>query len=476
MKTIFNIITPLLIISLFYFSGCQQEVTEIIDPPAGEVFTPVSPIADLVQRTSLKDGSYDNIIDGSSCSSLVLPVTVVVNGMKITLDSIDDFYRIEHIVDKFDDDDDQIKIIFPVTVILSDYSELVITNEDDFEDLIDQCTEDGDDDDIECVDFKFPLSISIYDSDNQLSDVVTFDNDKELYKFIHDLKNTDFASFNYPITVVLSDSSEMVIKDNNELEDILKNAIDACDEDDDNDHDEDDVDNSELVKVIIDGNWIISYFFNDNDSINDFAGYVFTFFEDGSAEAKKGMSIIKGNWYGNGDDGKLKLELDFGEKSPFDELQEDWVLIEFDGTIIKLMDKSGEHDSESYLTFVRPTGDEGGDEAPAIAKVMVDGLWIVANYIDSGDDETARFNGFELDFSADSTVTATKSDDVLPGNWSTIIDDGVDKLVLDFGEHMPFNKLNDDWDIVDVKDARIELKDVSGGDGTVDKLVLEKKQ
>lgn len=475
MKPFFKLYAPFLIVSLFYISGCQQEVTEIIDPPPGQVFTPVSPIADLVQRTVLKDGSADNIIDGSSCTSLVLPITVIVNGLEITLDSINDFYTIEHIIDRSDDDDDQIEIIFPVTVILADHSELTIASEDDFEDLIDQCIEGGKDDDIECVDFKFPLSISIYDSENQLSDVVTFDNDKELYKFIHDLKNKDFASFNFPITVVLSDSTEMVIKDNTELEDILKNSIDACDEDDDNDHDEDDVDNSELVNVIIEGDWIISHFINDNDSINDFTGYVFTFFESGTAQAKKGESIIEGEWYGNGDEGKLKLELDFGDESPYDDLQEDWVLIEFDSKIIKLRDKAKKHESESSLTFERSSDEQGENDHHTIVDVIVNGLWIVANYNDSGDDDTALFKGFDLDFSDDGTVTAIKGEDVLNGKWSTTTDNDHNKIVLDFGEHEPFDELNDDWDIVDVKEARIELKDESDGDEPIDKLVLEKK-
>ena len=475
MKTRFSLFTPLLIMSLFCFSGCQKEVTEIIDPPAGDAFTPVSPVADLVLRTSLKDGSDDNIIDGSSCSSLVLPITVVVNGLEITLDSKEDFYTVEHIIDKFDDDDDLINIFFPVTVILADHSELILKGEDDLEDLIDLCTEGGNDDDIECVDFKFPFSISIYDSENQLSDVITIDDDKELYKFIHELDDSDFASFNFPITVVVSGGDEMVIKDNDELEDILKNAIDACDEDDDNDYNDDDVDDTDLVKVIIDGDWVISYFFDDNDETADFAGYVFTFFENGTAKAKKGELIIVGEWDSNGDDGELELELDFGENAPLDELQDDWGIIEFDGSIIKLKDKSGEHESENYLTFERPTGDEGGDEALAIADVIVDGLWIVANYNDSGEEETTLFNGVDLDFSSDGTVSATKGDDVLSGKWSTMTDDGVDKLVLDFGEHAPFNEFNDDWNIIEVKETRVELKDISGEDGSVDKLVLEKK-
>ena len=71
----------------FLILGCQNEIDETIEAPKEEVFNLVSPVADLVQRTALRDGSADNIVDGSSCSSLVLPITVIVNGLEISLDS-----------------------------------------------------------------------------------------------------------------------------------------------------------------------------------------------------------------------------------------------------------------------------------------------------------------------------------------------------------------------------------------------------
>ena len=475
MRTKFRLFISFVIASLVFLNGCQQEVTEIIEPSTDEVFTSTSPVADLIQRTSLSDGSFDNIIDGSNCLSLELPVSVIVNGLEIILDSPEDFTTVENIIDKFDDDDDIIDIIFPVTVILADHSELVLSDEDDLEDLVDQCTEDGEDDDIECVDFKFPMTLSLYDAGNQVSEVITVENDKQLYKYIHDLDEDEYCGINFPITMVLSGGDEIVINNNDDLEDLLKNAINACDEDDDNDHDDDDIDDSQLVNVLIDGNWAITYFFDEKDETGDFAGYIFTFFENGTAKAKKGDVIVEGSWDSYGDDGSLDLELNFGDNSPFDELYEDWDLIEFDGTIIKLKDVSGGDGSVEYLTFQRPSGDQGGGSNPlAISDVIVEGKWVVASYVDTEKDETVHFNGFEMDFSSDGKVTTTKGEDVLNGTWSVITDSGVEKLVLEFGEQVPFDEFNDDWDIIEVKEARIELKDVSGGDGSISKLVLEK--
>jgi hypothetical protein len=47
--------------------------------------------------------------------------------------------------------------------------------------------------------------------------------------------------------------------------------------------------------------------------------------------------------------GQLELELDFSDASPLDDLDDDWDVIEFDNTIIKLND-----DDDDYLTFERP--------------------------------------------------------------------------------------------------------------------------
>ena len=172
----------------FIASGCQKEIDETIEPTPQDVFSAVSNVADLIKKTALRDGSGDNIIDGTSCSSIELPITVKVNGLEIILDETEDFETVENIIDKFDDDDDIIEIFFPVKVILADHSEVMIDNMSDFDDLAGGCTEGGLDDDIECIDFKYPVSIAMFDSKNQVSDVVTIENDKHMHDFIDDLK------------------------------------------------------------------------------------------------------------------------------------------------------------------------------------------------------------------------------------------------------------------------------------------------
>ena len=359
MRANFKIFIPIIILSIIFLSGCQKEIDETIEAPKEEVFTQGSPVTDLVRRTAQNDGSADNIIDGSSCSSLILPITVIANGVELNLDSPNDFYYVELILDEFDNDDDLIEIFFPVTVILADHSELILNDEDDLEDLIDQCVEGGDDEDIECVDFKFPLSISVFDSKNELSDVISVNNDQELHEFIHNLDESDFASFIFPITILLSDGSEMAINNNDELEDIIIDFIGACDEDDDNDHnddeEEDDPDDAELFIELIKGEWIISYFFDETDKTSDFTAYKFTFNADGTALADNGSNQINGTWEGKSEEnGTHELELKFGGIVPFAQLEEDWDVLEFEGEVIKLMDEDTAEGSKRFLNLERP--------------------------------------------------------------------------------------------------------------------------
>ncbi len=467
----------LAIISLFLFTRCQYEVEDITEPPNDQVITSDSTVANLVQRTALRDGSSDNIIDGSSCTSLELPISVLVNGLEMILDSNEDFITVEHIIDKFDDDEDFIEIIFPVIVILADHSELELQNEDEFENLINQCASTGDDDDIECVDFKFPLSISVYDADNQISDVITLNDDKELYQFIGELEETDFASINFPITIIVAEGDEMVITNNDELEDALENAIDACDEDDDNDHNDDDADDTPLVNVLLEGPWEISeYIGNSGTNTTGFEGYIFAFFDEGTAKALRGDSFVYGKWDTNGDDGGLEMELDFGEESPFDNLQQSWKVKEFDENVIRLKYISDENDVIEYLTFVRHDDNESIVPSEVIA-IMTEGEWNVTLFDYASIDETVIFKDYTFSFLDQERVLATKGNEVLEGYWAIMTNDqGVVKLILEFAADFPINELNNDWEIIGVTEGRIELKDVSGIDGSIAKLVFERPE
>lgn len=328
---------------ILFLASCQKEAFEESKPPAEVVITNTSPVTQLIQRVTLNDGSSDNIIDHSSCASVTLPVTVVVNGQKITINSEEDFDLVENIID---DSEDDVEIIFPVTVTLADHTTMTINSEDELEALTKDCKEGGQDDDIECVDFQYPFSISIYNSDNQVSDVVTIADDKDFYEFLDDLEDNDLVSINFPIVMVTFQGNEVEVNDNEELKETIQSVLGECDEDDDNNfHDDVDAEDSTFIAVLTEGEWMVAYFFDEVDKTAVLEEYTLMFNEDGSAVITNGIASAEGKWeIVDHDDGTLHLKLALESELLFNDIDinEEWEVIEFTNTRIALEMSSGD--------------------------------------------------------------------------------------------------------------------------------------
>ena len=77
MKTLKTLLTIVLIGTVLI--SCRTENDISIDPPVEKTLIADSNTANLMGRTSLNDGSFDNIIDNASCFNIQLPLTATVN-------------------------------------------------------------------------------------------------------------------------------------------------------------------------------------------------------------------------------------------------------------------------------------------------------------------------------------------------------------------------------------------------------------
>lgn len=108
------------------------------------------------------------------------------------------------------------------------------------------------------------------------------------------------------------------------------------------------------------------------------------------------------------------------------------------------------------------------------------GKWRITKFIDSGSDETANFNGYNFDFGTSGSVTATNGVTSYTGTWSITDsnsdDDNLEDLDfnLNFNVTNDFQDLNDDWDFISQSETKVELIDVSGGNGGTDYLTFVK--
>jgi len=453
---------------LVVFMGCQNEIVEIIQPSQDNLLKANTNVAALVQRTATNDGSKDNIIDNASCLSIQLPVTVIVNGIEIIVDSNEDLEVIEAIFDEFDDDIDDLDIIFPIVIILNDFTEITIQNNDELENYIQDCKGENEvDDDIECLDFVYPITFSIFDSANQLTETVTVEDDKHFYKFIDDIEDYHIVQVNFPITVVLYDGTEKIITNMEMLENVINEVKDMCDEDDDNDYNDDDCihcTESQLKELLISCTWTVDKIKNNGvDHTEQYTTFIFTFKENGTVIAESGGNEIVGTWVVDKTDQGILVKLNFENFADFS----------FNWRLHEIM-----HNNEIDLRF----GEDSRlkfektciEDKIELVNILNEGTWIVANFINKSVNETNNYNDFILDFKEDFIVTATKGNDVVNGTWSVIYDSGKLKLNLNFGEIIPFDEFNEDWKAVDIKNTRVEVNDLSHSGIEESKLVLER--
>tara|TARA_R110001583_G_scaffold173582_2_gene327663 strand:+ start:16135 stop:17559 length:1425 start_codon:yes stop_codon:yes gene_type:complete len=464
-------------LSLFMvvFTSCQNEIAEIIQAPQDEVLQANSNVAALVQLTTAKDGSKDNIIDNASCLSVQLPITVEVKGLEIIVDSEEDFDTIEALFDEFDDDVDKLDILFPIVIVLSDFTEISISNFEQLESYINECGGENEiDDDIECMDFVYPITVSIFDSANQLAETITIENDEHFYNLIDEIEEYHLVQINFPITVVLYDGSHQTINHMNMLEDMMESAKNMCDEDDDNDYDDDDCmhcTNEEITDLLISCSWTVDKIkINGEDNTEQYLDFLFTFLENGTLIAEAGGNEIVGTWaIGNSDTGMMGnpqhgifVDINFDNFSDF---SFKWMLYEIENNNeIDLRFENNRLEFEKTCI----------EDKVELINTLNEGTWLVAAFNDKGENKTSNYNDFVLDFKENFTVTATKGNDIVEGAWAVIYDSEKLKLEFNFGETIPFNEFNEDWLAVDIQTIRVEVNNLDSQGNEESNLVFER--
>ena len=126
--------------------------------------------------------------------------------------------------------------------------------------------------------------------------------------------------------------------------------------------------------------------------------------------------------------------------------------------------------------------DDPGSELVTIQEVegsVKSGSWKITKFIDSGKDETHHFNGYSFIFDNNGTITSTNGMNTYEGTWSISDSNSNDDSPNDMDFNIYFNltndfeDLNDDWDFISSSGTKIELIDVSGGNGDTDYLTFE---
>lgn len=134
----------------------------------------------------------------------------------------------------------------------------------------------------------------------------------------------------------------------------------------------------------------------------------------------------------------------------------------------------------SLLLFSCSSDDDSssGDSSAIIVQLensIVSGTWRVSNFVEDGSNQTSNFEGFVFTFGTSGSVTANNGSTTKTGTWITGTDDSTPKLILFFSDNNgPFEEISEDWRIENTTSSTINLRHVSGGDGSIDLLTFTK--
>lgn len=148
------------------------------------------------------------------------------------------------------------------------------------------------------------------------------------------------------------------------------------------------------------------------------------------------------------------------------------------------------------MTFAGCSKDDNNNEtntsnstsADRVISTAESGTWRITLFSEDGVNKTSDFDGYVFSFNSDGTIVATKGNTTVSGTWSVMDDssnsssddDGNstddDDFIIFFNvpQSSDFEDLNDDWDIISVTTNKMELIDISGGNGGTDLLTFEK--
>ena len=133
----------------------------------------------------------------------------------------------------------------------------------------------------------------------------------------------------------------------------------TCSNDDDNPSSS--ANNSiDVINIVNNGTWRITYYYDtDHEETSSFSGYNFTFGAGNTLTASNGTNNYTGTWSitdSNTNDDSLS-DLDYNiaisSTAQFEELTDEWEIMEKSSALIKLKDVSGGNGGTDYLTFTK---------------------------------------------------------------------------------------------------------------------------
>lgn len=215
-----------IIVLLLLTLGCLEEI-DIDEGENPNTNNSNSETTNYYKRIGMYDGSFDDVIDNNSCTSVVLPVSLLANNNPLTLSNTSDYQLVIDIFDLSPIDTDTIVFNFPITIMNQDYSQTSITSTVQFDNLSAICDAaiNNNLSSINCVDIIYPINISLFNTDTNQTTIISIEKDQDLFNFMANLSVNEVYSVQYPISGVTIGTVNISINSDSQLKSIINDCI-----------------------------------------------------------------------------------------------------------------------------------------------------------------------------------------------------------------------------------------------------------
>ncbi|MFV8327728.1 hypothetical protein [Flavobacterium sp. ZS1P14] len=328
-----KIITGIAMMAILGFTSCQSEI-EDVQGENPNTNSANSTTTSNLKRTSMYDGSFDDFLDGASCSSILLPVTAKVNGVQVSILTQVDYQQVISILGQFNNDQDAVVLQFPLRVRLSNYTEATVSNQTEYNAILNACTsaEASGQDAISSVNISFPITILTYNLSLQQTGNIVITSEQQLYTYMSSVSSTELFSVKYPISVTINDGTKTALSSDAELQATITASLKteaAMAEA---------VQNSKkLETILVNGKFKVDSFVSTGvNSATNYKDFTIDFANNLSVTAVNLLNTTVNGTYAVRSELNVFVKLNFSENATFTLLNNNWKVTSFTASTISL--------------------------------------------------------------------------------------------------------------------------------------------
>ncbi|OYU80597.1 MAG: hypothetical protein CFE23_08960 [Flavobacterium sp. BFFFF1] len=212
--------------------ACQEDENAMVQNPQN--LSSNSQLTSLLRRVA-EATAGDNVIDSTSCFSVKMPFTVNIasgqgqNVVNYFVDVTDaaSLGELKATIAGFEGED-HFSLVFPVTIVYNDGSQLVVNDANEMHQRKTECDAGNPANlTIPCLSVVYPVTVFSYDSNFQVADTFTFDNDSMLLAFLDSLQADHYYAIDYPVQVTVG-GNIIEIGNNAAFLSAMQSAIETC--------------------------------------------------------------------------------------------------------------------------------------------------------------------------------------------------------------------------------------------------------